>query len=99
MSSGLLISALAIIAALTSLTVEAIKKILDDQHIDYSSNLLAIIVSAVLTVAICIGYILYFGIPVTVQVVIVIISLVFLSFLSATCGFDKVKQLLEQIGK
>jgi hypothetical protein len=29
----------------------------------------------------------------------VIISLVFLSFLSATCGYDKVKLLLEQIGK
>lgn len=98
MSSGLLISVLAIISVLTSLTVEAIKKILDEKEIDYSSNLLAMIVSIVLTLAICIGYILYWGIPITVREVVVMIALVFLSFLSATVSFDKVRQLLEQMG-
>lgn len=96
MNSGFLISVLALIAALTSLTVEGLKKILDEKGITYSSNLLAVIVSAILTVAMCVGYVLYSGIPFTIQTVIIMIALVFLSFLSATVGYDKVRQLLEQ---
>lgn len=99
MNSGFLITALALISVLTSLTVEALKKIFDEKHINYSSNLLAVIVSTVLTIALCVGYVLYFGIPFTIQTVIIMIALVFLSFLSATVGYDKVRQLLEQLGK
>ena len=98
MSSGLIVTALTLISVLTSLTVEAIKKILNDKHIDYSSNLLAMVVSIVLTLAICIGYVLYWGVPITIQNVVVMVALVFLSFLSATVGFDKVKQMLDQLG-
>lgn len=97
MNSGFLITALAIISALTSLTVEGIKKLLNEQGKTYSSNLLAVCVSMILTVAISIGYILYFGIPFSLQIAIIMIALVFLSFLSATVGYDKIKQLLEQI--
>ena len=97
MSSQFLLSALAIISVLTSLTVEAIKKILDEKHKEYSSNLLAVIVAAVLTFAISVGYVLYYGIPWTIQTAITMIALVFLSFLSATVGYDKIKQLLEQL--
>lgn len=97
MNSGFLITALALISVLTSLTVEALKKIFDEKHINYSSNLLAVIVSTVLTIALCVGYVLYFGIPFTIQTVIIMIALVFLSFLSATVGYDKVVQLLKQI--
>ena len=96
MNSGFLITALALISVLTSLTVEALKKILDEKHMNYSSNLLAVIVSTILTVAMCVGYTLYFGEPFTIQKVIIMIALVFLSFLSATVGYDKVRQLLEQ---
>lgn len=97
MNSGFLITALALISVLTSLTVEALKKIFDEKHINYSSNLLAVIVSTVLTIALCVGYVLYFGIPFTIQTVIIMIALVFLSFLSSTVGYDKVVQLLKQI--
>ena len=97
MSSGFLVTALALISVLTSLTVEALKKIFDEKHINYSSNLLAVIVSTVLTIALCVGYVLYFGIPFTIQTVIIMIALVFLSFLSSTVGYDKVVQLLKQI--
>lgn len=97
MNSGFLITALALISVLTSLTVEALKKIFDEKHINYSSNLLAVIVSTILTIALCVGYVLYFGIPFTIQTVIIMIALVFLSFLSSTVGYDKVVQLLKQI--
>lgn len=97
MNSGFLISALALISVLTSLTVEALKKIFNEKEIKYSSNLLAVIVSIILTIAISIGYICYADIQITAKEVITIIALTFMSFLSATVGFDKVKQLLEQL--
>ena len=99
MTSGFLISALALISVLTSLTVEAIKKLLNEKQIPYSSNLLAVIVAVLLTIAVSVCYILYFAIPITVQVIITVVALAFLSFLGATVGFDKIKQLLEQLGR
>lgn len=99
MNSGLLLGALAIISALTTLTVEGIKKLLDEKGKTYSSNVLAVIVSLVITLIGSILYIIYFAIPVTAQVIVVIICLVFLSFLTATVGYDKIKQLFEQLSK
>ena len=99
MSSGFLLSVLAGISALTTLTVEGIKKILDEKQVHYSSNSLAIIVSFVLTFVGSVLYIIYFNVPVTAQIVVIVICLIFLSFLIATVGYDKVKQLIEQISK
>ena len=98
MNSGFLLSVLAVISVLTSLCVEGIKKILDEREKKYSSNILAVEVSAGITIIGSIMYIVYKSIPVTPQVVVTIIALVFLSFLCATCGYDKLKQLLQQIG-
>ena len=97
MSSGFLISALAIISGLTSLTVEAIKNLLGDRK--YSSNLLAAIVAVVLTVAVSAGYMIYFDMAFTPQIVVIVIAITFLAFLSATVGYDKVKQLIGQMGE
>lgn len=95
MNSGFLISALAVISVLTSLTVEAIKKLLGDRK--YSANLLAAVVAIILTIAVCAGYLIYTGTTFTAQIAVIIVALVFLSFLSATVGFDKIKQMIEQL--
>ena len=95
MSSGFLISALALISVLTSLTVEALKKLLGDAK--YSSNLLAAIVSVVLSIAVCLGYLIYTGTAFTAQTAVIIVAMIFLSFLASMVGFDKVKQMIEQI--
>lgn len=95
MTSTFLISALALISILTSLTVEAIKKLLGDRK--YSANLLAAIVAVVISVVVNICYIIYYSIAVTPQVIITILAMVFLSFLASTVGFDKVKQMLQQL--
>jgi predicted membrane chloride channel (bestrophin family) len=98
MNSGLLLSALAGISVLTSLTVQALKKILDEKSVTYSSNILAVVVAIVLTLAISIGYVVYTSVAVTPQVVVTVIALMFLSFLTATVGYDKVVQALKQLG-
>ena len=95
MTSGFLISALAIISVLTSLTVEALKKLLGDRK--YSANLMAAIVAVILTIVTSVCYMVYFNLTLTPQIAVIIIALTFLSFLASTVGFDKVKQLLEQI--
>lgn len=99
MSGEFLLKALALISGLTTLTVEAIKKLLNDKQVQYSSNLLAAIVAVILTLCVSVAYVLYFAVPLSVQVVISVIALIYLSFLCATIGFDKIKQLIEQMGK
>jgi len=98
MNAGFLLSTLALISALTTLTVEGLKKLLDEKHIQYSSNVLAVIVSFAITIIGSLLYMIYYGLSVTPQAIVLIICLVFLSFLTATVGYDKIKQLIEQIG-
>ncbi len=95
MNSGFLISALAIISVLASLTVEALKKLFGDAISSY--NLLAAIVSVVLTIAVSIGYLVYIGTIFTAQIAVIIVALTFLSFLASTVGYDKVVQMIKQI--
>lgn len=95
MNSGFLITALALISAMTSLTVEALKKLLGDTIKSY--NLLAAIVSIVLTILVSVGYLIYTGTAFTAQIGVIMAALVFLSFLSSTVGYDKVMQMIKQI--
>lgn len=88
---------LATISAFTTLTTEAVKKILDDAKISYSANLLAVLISVLLTIFASIGYIIFNKISITPAVIFEILALMFLSFLCATLGFDKIKQTLIQI--
>lgn len=94
-----IITALAIVSALTTLSVQGIKKILDEQGKQYKSNLLAAIVSIVLSVASVIGYVLYNGIAFSVQIVVMAVAFAFLSWLCAMTSYDKVIQLIKQFIK
>ena len=94
-----IITALAIVSALTTLSVQGIKKILDEQGKQYKSNLLAAIVSIVLSVASVIGYVLYNGIAFSVQIMVMAVAFAFLSWLCAMTSYDKVIQLIKQFIK
>lgn len=85
-----LLKAFALIAALTALTVEGIKKLLDSVKKTYNSTILAVIVSIVLSVVVSVGYMIYNSIGFSAQTAIEIVVLAFLSFLGATVGYDKV---------
>ena len=90
---------LAAISVLTTLTVQAIKKLLDERKMTYSSNALAAMVAICMSLICSLAYCLYNTIFVNVQVVISIITLMFLSFLGSTVGYDKVTQLIKQMGE
>lgn len=97
-SNGILLGGLAILSTLTSLAVEGVKKVLDEKQVKYSSNLLAVIVSVIFTLIVSILYVIYNSIPFTPQIIVIIIALMIFSFLSATVGYDKVKQMIQQLG-
>lgn len=91
--------AVVIVALFTSLLTEAFKSIFDETGFNYKPNILAAIISVVVSVIYVISYVMYFGIAVTNQVIVLGITLVVLSFLCATVGYDKVKQTVDQILK
>lgn len=81
---------LMVISTLTSLVTEAIKKILVEYNVKYRANTLAGIVATVLSAAIGIGYVVIASVGFSAQVVVCLIALVFLSWLCAMVGYDKV---------
>lgn len=89
---------LLLVSLLTNLTVQAIKKILDEKKIKYSANILAIGISIILSIAVSFCYAIYFYIDINSHFIIFVISLCYLSFLTSTLGYDKIIQTIKQIG-
>lgn len=93
----LFLTGLFFVSVLTTLTVEAIKKLIGDKP--HNSNLLAAIVSTVLSICVAVFYVLYNGLAVNIQIILVTVAFAFFSWLASMVGFDKIKQLLEQFKK
>lgn len=90
------IQALLLVSLLTTATVEGLKKLLDENKIAYKPTILAVIVSACLSIAVTVGYLVYTATPFSPQIAVLGLSLIFLSFLCATNGYDKIKEILDQ---
>lgn len=83
---------------LTTLTVEAIKKMFTNGEAR-KANIIAAIVAIVLAIVIGVGYAIIFTVVVNIQYVAFIIALCFLSWLCAMVGYDKVIQAITQIAE
>lgn len=81
---------LMVVSTLTSLVTEAIKNILKEHNKTYHANTLAGIVSAVLSIGVGVGFVFFTEASFTAQMIICIIALVFMSWLCAMVGYDKV---------
>ena len=92
-----LTTALLIVSLVTNLTVEGIKKLLNETTIKYSSNVLAAVVAVLLSCAVCAIYIIMNDIAFTLKIGVEVCILMYLSFLTSTVGYDKVIQMLKQI--
>ena len=90
-------TALLAVSLLTNLTVEGIKKLLDGTNAKYSSNILAAILSTILSGAVCAIYLIMNGIGFSVKIGVEIVVLMYLGFLVSTVGYDKVMQTLKQL--
>lgn len=87
---------LLIVSTLTGLVTEAVKTILVERKVNYRANTLAGIVALVLSAAIGVGYVILAGIGFTSQTIVYLIVLVFMSWLCAMVGYDKVVQTISQ---
>lgn len=90
-------TALLAVSLLTNLTVEGIKKLLDGTNAKYSSNVLAAILSTILSGAVCAIYLVMNDIGFSVKIGVEIAVLMYLGFLVSTVGYDKVMQTLKQL--
>lgn len=92
MTTGLLI-----VSVITNLTVEGIKKLLDETSIKYSSNVLAAVVSVILAGAVSVCYLIMTDTVFTLKIGVEVVVLMYLGFLVSTVGYDKVVQTIMQI--
>ena len=88
-------TALLIVSLTTNLTVEGIKKLLNETTIKYSSN--AAVVAVLMSCAVCAIYIIMNDLVFTMKIGVEVCVLVYLSFLTSTVGYDKVIQMIQQI--
>jgi hypothetical protein len=87
---------LLITSTLTGLATEATKKILVEHNVVYRANSLAGMVALILSVLLGVGYIVFVGMTFTAQIVVYLLALVFMSWLCAMIGYDKVIQAVSQ---
>lgn len=97
MSIEFLIFALLVVSILTNLTVQGIKNFMDKKSEDYSANVLAAVTSVILSVALSAGYLIWTETVLNAKIAVELIALMYLSFLVATNGYDKVVQAIKQI--
>lgn len=90
---------LIIVSTLSSLATEAVKKIFAEHGVKYHANTLVGIVSAILSAAVGVGYAILAGIGFTAQIVVCIIGLMFMSWLCAMVGYDKVISQFKTVSK
>lgn len=90
---------LLIVSTLTSLGTEAIKKILTEYKVDYKANTLAGIVAMIIGAGVGIGYFVISEAAITASAVVCIVALIFMCWLCAMVGYDKVIQAIAQFKK
>lgn len=93
------ITGLVVMSALIGLTTEAVKKLLDEHNVKYYANTLAGIVSVVMSSAFGIAFGVIRDSAFTGPTIVGIIAFVFLSWLCAMVGYDKVIQTIAQFKK
>ena len=90
-------TALLIVSLLTNLTVEGIKKLLEGTNKTYSSNVLAAILSTIISGAVCVIYLIMNDVVFSLEIGVEVLILIYLGFLISTVGYDKVIQTIKQI--
>lgn len=96
MNFEIFLFALLVVSTLTGLVTQAIKKWLDEREKKYYANALAGYVSIGLSIAVGIAYVILVEAAINAQLMVYLISLIFLSWLGAMIGYDKVIQTISQ---
>ena len=97
MTLSMFLMLLLMVSTFTGLVTEAVKKWMRERGIPYRANALAGYVAAVLAVATNVAYVILAGAMVNARMAVYLIALVFLSWLAAMVGYDKVIQAISQL--
>lgn len=97
MSLSVFLMLLLIVSTFTGLVTEAVKKWLQERGKTYYANALAGYIAVVLSIAIGAAYVVLTGAAINAQMAVYLIALLFLSWLAAMVGYDKVIQTIAQI--
>ncbi|MCH5271881.1 MAG: hypothetical protein J1E83_14260 [Lachnospiraceae bacterium] len=97
MTIEILCLALLVVSVLTNLTVQGIRSILDKKSANYSANIMAAITSVVISAALSAAYLVWTETALNSKLAVELIALMYLSFLVATNGYDKIMQAIKQI--
>lgn len=82
-----------IVSTLTGLVTEAIKKIVAERNGAYRPNTIAGIVAAILSAALGVGYVVISGLSLNPSIIVYILALMFIGWLGAMVGYDKITDL------
>lgn len=87
---------LLIVSTLTGLCTEAIKKWMQERKLTYYANALAGYVAVGLSVFITVAYVIFTETAFNTKMAVLMLALMFLSWISAMVGYDKVVQAITQ---
>ena len=88
---------LILISILTSLAVEGIKKILVEKHWSFSANILAVIVSTVLSIIVCVSDAVFNDTAFDLKFIWYLIDVIVVNAIISMVGYDKFKQTISQL--
>ena len=88
---------LAMISVLTTLATQAIKTMFDKGGFNYVSNIIASVVSVIISMFVVVVYPYVNGVPITSQVICSGIATAFCAVLCACISYDKVIQTLRDL--
>jgi hypothetical protein len=77
--------------------IEAIKKLLSNKQ--YDVNILSVAVTAIISLAICVCYLVVANVTITPAIIVYIIGTVFFSVLGSLLGYDKMFSMLFKLIK
>jgi len=93
MSAQISMVLLTVSAVMTSLITQAVKKML----VDKAPTITAAIVSVVVGIAVPVGYMVLNSLPFTAKDIVYLVSLVVLTWLCSTLGYDTVIKAISQL--
>ena len=90
------LAGLLLASVLTGLTTEAVKTMLTEHNKEYRANTLAGIIALIISAVIGTAYIVLTSQTFAAQSIVYLIALIFMSWLCAMVGYDKVIQAISQ---
>jgi len=99
MTLTLFLALLTLFSTITSFVTEGVKKFLDSLKLNYASNIVVLVVAIIVGVAGTFICYQFTAIPIDTNNVICAILMGVANWFGAMLGYDKVKQLIEQLAK